>query len=136
MKNLLVLAFFISLIVLVMTLFIYFYYITPISEFSFQTTAFVTQDVAGFDVNSTALTFGSIVLGGSSTRSILVNNSYPFSVRVEPKFDGSIKKIITYEPLIVEPYHTSKFYFTVSANSLELLGNYTGDVNIKLMRLT
>lgn len=134
MKNLLILAFFISLVVFLMTISIYFYYITPISEFSLQTTGFVTEDTAGFDVNSTALTFGSIVVGGSSTRSVLVNNSYPFPVRVKPEIEGNIEDFVTYDPLVVGPYESSKFYITFSVDSIDLLGNYSGNVSIKLLR--
>lgn len=134
MKGLVVLAFFISFIVFLMVLSIYVYYITPVDEYSYATTAFVTQDTAGFDLNSTAITFGSLVVGGSSTRSVLVNNSYPFAVSIEPKVEGSIAKIINYAPLTIKPYEASKFYFSVSAGSRDLLGNYTGNISIRLMR--
>lgn len=134
MKNLVILSLFISIIVLVMSVSVYIYYITPLSEFSYDTTAFVTYDVAGFDVNTSVITFGSIVPGGSSTRSLMVNNSYPFPIKVEPKIEGDIEKIITFEETIIEPYQLSKFYLTVSADSIDLLGNYTGNVVIRLLR--
>lgn len=134
MKNIVVLSLFISLIVLVMSVSVYFYYITPISEYSYQTTAYVTRDVAGFDVNSSALTFGSIVPGGTSTRSIIVDNSYSFPIKVQPEVEGSIQKIISYQPLIVGPNQSSKLDFTVYAESIDFLGNYTGNIKIKLTR--
>jgi len=135
MKNILVLAFFISFIVFLMSLSIYFFYITPVYEFSYSATAYVTENVGGFDLNSTALTFGSIAVGGSSTRTILVDNYYSFPVRVEPHVEGTISKIISYQPLIVGPNETSRFSFTVSADSFDLLGNYTGNVIIRLKRV-
>ncbi|MEK6894135.1 MAG: hypothetical protein AABX10_01600 [Nanoarchaeota archaeon] len=134
MRSLVILSLFISLVVFVMSVSIYFYYITPLSEFSYDTTAFVTYDVAGFDVNTSAITFGSIVPGGTSTRSLIVNNSYPFPIKVDPEVDGSIEKILYFEPTIIEPYQTSKFYFTVYADSIENLGNYTGNIMIRLLR--
>lgn len=134
MKNLVILSLFISLIVLVMTFSIYFYYITPLSEFSYPATAFVTEDTAGFDVNTTAITFGSITIGGTSSRSVIVNNSYSFPVKVKTEIEGNIEEIISYDELTVEPYQTTRFYLTVSADSFDLLGNYTGNILIKLMR--
>ncbi len=134
MKSLTVLSFFISLVVLVMSSSIYFYYISPISEFTYSTTAFVTQDTAGFDVNTSAITFGSIIIGGTSTRSILVNNSYPFPIRVKPEIEGDIAQLVTYDPTIINPYNTSKFYLTIYADSYDLVGNYTGNITLKLMR--
>ncbi|MBM3231915.1 hypothetical protein FJZ21_00855 [Candidatus Pacearchaeota archaeon] len=134
MRNLVILSFFISLVVLVMSVSIYFYYTTPLSEYSYDTTAFVTYDVAGFDVNTSSITFGSIVPGGTSTRSLIVNNSYPFPIKVEPKVDGSIRRILSFDQTIIEPYQTSKVYLTVSADSIDLLGNYTGNIIIKLVR--
>lgn len=135
MKNVVILSLFISLVVLVMTISIYFYYITPISEFSYSTTAFVTEDIAGFDVNTSSITFGSVAVGGSSTRSILVNNSYSFPIKVETEIDGDISELITYESTIIGPNQISKFYLTFSANSYELLGNYSGNITLRLMRV-
>lgn len=134
MKNVVILSLFISLIVLVMSISVYFYYITPLSEYSYPTTAFVTQDVAGFDINTTAITFGSIVPGGTSTRSIVVNNSYSFPIKVQPEIEGSIEQIISYKPLVVGPNQSLKLEFTIYAESIEFLGNYTGNISIKLMR--
>lgn len=134
MRSLVILSLFISLVVLTMSVSIYFYYLTPLSEYSYPTTAFVTYDTAGFDVNTSAITFGSIVPGGTSTRTLIVNNSYPFPIRIEPKIDGSIEKILSFKPTIVEPYQTSKFYLTISADSIDLLGNYTGNIMIRLLR--
>ncbi len=135
MKGLLFLAFFISFVVFLMSASMYFYYYYPISEFTYSSTAFVTKDLAGFDLNSSSITFGSIALGGSSTRNILINNSYPFSVRVKPYVEGDISKIINYSYLEVEPYQSSKFQLTISADSIDQLGNYTGNISIKLFRV-
>lgn len=134
MRNLIILSLFITVVVFVMTLSIYVYYITPLSEFSYQTTALVTMDTAGFDVNTSAITFGSVAIGGSSTRTILVNNSYSFPIRVEPEVEGPIEKLITYEPSIIGPNQASKLVFTVYAGTSELLGNYSGNISIKLLR--
>jgi len=131
-KDLLILAFFISFIIFLMSLSFYFYYITPLAQSSFQASTIVTRDTGGFDLNSTALTFGSITLGGSSTRSILVNNSYSFPIRVEPVIEGSIQDLISYDYLVIQPYQSASFSMTVFADLNKSLGKYIGNVSVRL----
>jgi|SRR3989338_4594066 len=135
MKHILALAFFISAAVFLMSASIFIYYLIPIKESLFQASVAVTRDLEGFDTNSTALTFGSIPLGGSSTRAILINNSYPFPVRAKPYIEGPISELISYNSLIIRPSEASRFSFTVSSNQYTMLGDYTGNVSIRLYRL-
>ena|SRR3989338_976091 len=134
MKGLLLLAFFISVVVFLMSASLFFFYMTPVSKFSYQATAMVTEDSGGFDVNSTALTFGSVALGGSSTRAIFINNSYSFPVKVESVIEGSIARIIIPSSIIIQPFETSSFKITVFADLNASLGNYMGNVSIQLLR--
>ena len=135
MKYILFLAFFISLIVFLMSASVFYYYIVPIKKSLFPASVMVTKELGGFDVNSTALTFGSITLGGSSTRAVLINNSYPFPVRVKSKVEGPISELIGSDFLVIWPNETSRFSFTVSSDPYTLLGNYSGNVSIRLYRL-
>ncbi len=134
MKGILFLAFFISFVVFLMSISLFSYLVTPVSVSSFQASATITEDLEGFDLNSSALTFGSVPVGGTSTRAILVNNSYSFPIRVEPVIDGSISKMVIYGPLIIQPYEASSFQITVFADLNTSLGNYTGNVLIRLFR--
>ena len=135
MKNILFLALFISFIVFLMSLSLFFYYTLPVKVYSFQASVRVTEDLGGFDLNSSALTFGSIAFGGSSTRSILVYNPYSFPVRVEPIIKGNIGQIIAYSSMIVQPNNSSSFQLSVFAGPNVSLGNYTGNVFIRLLRV-
>lgn len=135
MNGILFLAFFISIIVFLMSASLFFYSFIPVAESSFQASARITEDTGGFDLNSSALTFGSIALGGSSSRSVLVYNPYSFPVRVEPVVDGTISELAVYSPLTIGPHNSSSFKISVVSKSNNLLGNYTGNVSIRLLRV-
>lgn len=135
MRSLLFLAFFISAVVFIMSISMFLFYKMPVKESSFDASVIVSPDVGGFDLNSSALTFGSISLGGSSTRSVRIENSYPFPVRVEPVIEGDIAQILSYEPAVVESYESFRFPLTVSADFNTSLGNYKGKVSLRLMRI-
>src|SRR3989344_6160178 len=87
---------YISLIVFIVSALFFLSYFTPLSKSLFHASGTITEDLGGFDINSTALIFGSIALGGSSTRSILINNSYPFAIKVKLILEGSISDKIIY----------------------------------------
>jgi hypothetical protein len=55
----------------------------------------IVSDRIGFDLNSTALTFGEATLGGGSSRSISLKNNFGFPIEVEIYGEGDIKKFIT-----------------------------------------
>jgi hypothetical protein len=134
MKKILILAFFISFIVFLMSLSVFYYSFYPVKMSSFFANAAVTQNTAGFDVNSSALTFGSVAIGGTSTRSISINNSYPFPVKVKVKAQGTISDKISYTPLIIEPNKVESLKITFSSNSSLDIGNYEGNISFILYR--
>ena len=135
MKKLLFLAFFISLVVFMMSLSLFFFHKYPIDESLFQASVNVTENLEGFDLNSSALTFGSIVFGGSSSRSVLVDNPYSFPVRVEPFVEGTISELVIYSPMIVSPHNSSSFQISVFSGPNISLGGYTGNISIRLFRV-
>jgi hypothetical protein len=85
----------------------FYYSFYPVKMSSFFANAAVTQNTAGFDVNSSALTFGSVAIGGTSTRSISINNSYPFPVKVKVKAQGTISDKIS----AIAPFKKPEIYF-------------------------
>lgn len=56
--------------------------------------------VAGFDVNDSALTFGTVGKGGTSTRRIRIENKHSFPIIVFIQADGNIKTFLNYEEYI------------------------------------
>jgi len=134
MRRIIFLAFFISLIVFIASALFFLSYFTPLSKSLFHASGTITEDLGGFDINSTALIFGSIALGGSSTRSILINNSYPFAIKVKLVLEGSISDKIIYSPIRIEPYKSSSFKMTFFSNLDDSLGDYDGNISVVLFR--
>ena len=135
MKRLTVILFFISLIVLSFSLFSFFLLKNPVSESSFPTSVTITETLTGFDVNATAVTFGSVTRGGSATRFLSVANDYEFPVRVESIVHGSIAPFVQSTPsLVVAPGTSLSVPISLSTNGTASLGNYTGLVTIALFR--
>ena len=54
-------------------------------------------DRGGFDLNDSALTFGAIMPGGSSARSVSFENNYDFDVIVYITSEGNISDLLSYE---------------------------------------
>ena len=68
---------------------------------SFYASVNVTdENVAGFDANWTALTFGSLGKGGTSTRKIKLENGYPFPVAVIINVEGDIAPLLNHDKII------------------------------------
>lgn len=87
----------------------------------------------GFDLNATALTFGNIPKPGSSSRSIIFNNTYGFPVLLSISSEGNISSLIEYENKIkVEPGEEYKVGFSVHSDLSTPAGDYTGIVRIKV----
>ena len=95
----------------------------------------VTPNRAGFDLNSTALTFGLIRSNGtaSATRSIVYNNSRDFPVIMKISSEGNITQLLSYENNIrIEAYENKSIKFRVSSPGPET-GYYDGWVNFKVV---
>jgi hypothetical protein len=106
----------------------------PLSDGELYVSVSVTNDTGGFDVNSTALTFGKISLGGSSMRSVKVYNPYPFPVRAESSFSGSINDLVISpsSSFVILPNQTQSISFAISSNHTSSLGEYNGSLKISL----
>ena len=63
----------------------------------------LTADTGSFDLEGSDLTFGKVALGGSSTRHVSFENTYPFVVDVGIEIEGDIGPLLSYEPLLNVP---------------------------------
>lgn len=61
----------------------------------------IVGDRGGFDLNDSALTFGAIASGGSSTRNVIFKNNYEFEVIVYITSVGNISALLSHEQGIV-----------------------------------
>lgn len=57
-------------------------------------------DIAGFDVNASALTFGTITFGSSSSRNLTIENNYNFPIKVVFSVKGNIKEFLVFNELV------------------------------------
>lgn len=57
-------------------------------------------DIAGFDANATALTFGTITPHSSSYRNLTIENNYVFPIKVEFHAKGNITEFLLFDKMI------------------------------------
>ncbi|MFH1787745.1 MAG: hypothetical protein ABH811_03070 [archaeon] len=82
---------------------------------------------SGFDANTTALTFGMIAPGSSSSRSLVIENGYDFPIKVEFSAKGNIADFLIFEKIIyLDPRETSKLSIGTIIITNENPGNYSG----------
>ena len=83
--------------------------------------------IPGFDVNTSALTFGTIALGTSSKRTLTIENNYDFSIKVEFSVEGDIEEFLVFDEVIFLDIGESK---NVDVRTIILTedrqGNYSG----------
>ena len=136
MKKLSFSIFIISAFILVSSFVLFSYFSRPIDSWSVYTSFESTDDTGGFDLNKTALTFGKIPRGSSSTRAIYFDNNYNFSTRVSVNVNGSISPYISYpKETIVEPHERSKIYFIVDVPFDFENGSYDGFARVYVYRI-
>ena len=84
-------------------------------------------DVASFNVDTSALTFGTVTLNTSSQRTLAMKNNYGFPIKVEFSAEGDIEKFLVFEKIIFLDVEESR-YVNVRTIILtdEKQGNYSG----------
>lgn len=92
-----------------------------------------TGKVIGFDVNTTALTFGRIPPGSTSIREITITNTKNKPVKIILKAEGEAQPFISFQEnnIPLQPLETKKIkvYATAPSNSKKN-EEYTGKVKI------
>ncbi|GBE19424.1 MAG TPA: hypothetical protein ENG87_03080 [Candidatus Pacearchaeota archaeon] len=90
---------------------------------------------SGFDVNETALTFGTITPGSSAQRSIVVENNYNFPIKSILKIKGDVAEYLIFEN-IVSLDAGEKEIISVAAVAPQdaSYGNYSGILEVVFKR--
>ena len=108
----------------------------PIESFNLDV-RFSFGDSLGFDLNRSALSFGRLLPGGTSTRSIFVENVYdvPFEVKmlISPNINPFVQ--IDDKKIIVNPGEKKKIPVTVIAPKNVSYGEYEGSIQVELHSL-
>ena len=125
--------------IMIFSIFIFFlsifYFNKPIDSWDIYVSFEATDDTGGFDLNNTALTFGKIPKGSSSTRSINFDNNYDFPIRLAIFSEGEIKDYLSYtNKIIVYSKEKEKIYFIMSVPADLDDGYYDGLVKVRIYR--
>ena len=87
-------------------------------------------NVSGFDLNTSALTFGKLVPGAKSSRKIEIKNNYNFPIVVEFDSEGNINELLGYDKLIyINPNEAKEAGFIINTYLNTTQGVYTGIVS-------
>jgi len=134
MKKLSYFLFVFSLFLFFSSLFGFFFAHKPIQTNTFYASVNVTDGI-GFDINSTALTFGNVVRGGSSNRNINLLNDYPFPVVAVINAQGKIAPLLHFDnPIYIGSNESRKLSFNVIAPVSYDENFYSGNVTVELYR--
>lgn len=90
----------------------------------------IVSDRGGIDINSSALTFGSVVPGGSSSRKLIMKNKYDFPIYVEIVPKGDIAEFVSSQVFILQKDEIKEIGISASVPGDARYGNYTGFISV------
>lgn len=97
--------------------------------------SFAIGGYGGFNLNKTALTYGTITPGGSSVRNVILGNSYSFPIVVKVFASESLTRFLTVEEnLSIEPGESRKTAVTIQAPRDAEFGNYSGEISFVFLK--
>jgi hypothetical protein len=103
----------------------------PINLQEYDVSFNVSRDVLGFDLNTTALTFGKIFPEGSSTRNILFENKRDKEMKIQILASKNIVNFLDFQPEYTIPAKgnvTIPITVKIPANAEE--GGFNGKIRI------
>ncbi len=125
--------FFISIVLLVGSF--YLFLSRPLMTKSYDVVFIVSRDKAGFDLNTSALTFGEIPQGASSSRRILIENTYAFPLRVTLYESPTLVEYLeTESSFVIEPGERKNVSVVVRVPLNASEGTYTGTLSFRMYR--
>ena len=106
----------------------------PIQTQTFYASVNVS-DKGGFDLNSSALTFGEIERQGSSMRIINFQNGYNFPVVAMISADGNIKPLLSFEEAVeIGKGEARAISFSVAASPEADKSFYSGNITFEVFK--
>lgn len=90
---------------------------------------------AGFNVNETALTFGTIIPGSSAHRNLTLENNYTFPIKFEFRVKGNIKEFLIFDRVVYLGAGEEKSIRirTITPNDKDY-GDYFGKILIRIKK--
>lgn len=96
---------------------------------------FMVGESVGFDLNSSALTFGKIHLDGVGSRNILIHNTYEYPVSVRLYISSNLAKYIQTEQRFDLGLNETKNLSVIARiPSTAVFGNYSGQLYMEFRR--
>ncbi len=125
----------IAILILAFILNIYlFISLSRIIEIRELSASIIVSDKIGFDLNSTALTFGSTLRGGSSTREISIENNFGFPIEVYVYGDNGMENFIISAKERIEKDEKKSIKISAFVPEDTEFGKYEGSIKIALRR--
>lgn len=116
-------------------LFFCYYFFIP-SDVKIVPVSFSVGDRLGFDVNTSALSFGEAFPGSVSTRFLEIENTHTFPVRIHMIGTESVARFMVFEEqLYFAPKEKKRIPITLQIPREITLQNYSGSLNIYIWRI-
>lgn len=108
----------------------------PIVEVKKLEVTYTITDKAGFDLNSTVLSFGNLLPGSKGTRTVNLASEFTYPVYVTYTPDDSLKDILIFNDTVhkVDSMGNLSLSFTLLTPRDYPLGNYTGFIVVKIRK--
>ena len=125
----------IAILILAFILNIYlFISLSRIIEISELDASIIVSDKIGFDLNSTALTFGGVMQEGSSVREISIENNFGFPIEVYVYGDNGMENFIIPIKERIEKNEKKSIKITAFVPEDAVFGKYEGSIKVALRR--
>ncbi len=131
-KNLFVL---ILILIIVIGLNVYFLLNYKVIEIREIYSSVIVSDKIGFDLNSTAITFGGVMPGGSSTRTLILENPYKFKIFIYACGEGEISRFINPVKEIIDAGEIKRIGISVNIPKNASFGKYEGKIVLRIKRV-
>ncbi|GEM_PF-1277064 len=96
---------------------------------------FIIGENPGFDLNSSALVFGRIPPGGSSTRKVVIDNSFSFPIEVKILASRNIAEFVIAQPVtIIEAGKNASIPISVYIPQDNGFGDYYGKIRFEIYK--
>ncbi len=135
MKILYLIILFFSIVLFISSIIFSYFFLIPIDTFELYSSVNISDSLSiGFDLNSSALTFGLLNQYSSSLRKITLTNNYNFPLIAKISSSGSISKILDYPAkTYILPENNVSIPITVYSEE-NSAGFYDGLVKVRLFR--
>lgn len=97
--------------------------------------ALSVNQIASFNLNKTALTFGTIPPGSSASRNLTLENNYNFPIKFDFRAKGNIKEFLVFDKVIyLEKGEKKSIRISTIIPNNQDYGNYSGKILVTIKK--